>query len=225
ARLCRTEKLLVDHISRLRALGLGAAVIDVLDRKVELVVVAFATAEFATIGQHPRQRDAVLVIERHHPVVEDLGRGDRGLAVIEFGEGDLGIGINKGLLIDPPDALQGADVKRVLGAAIAGALAFRTRHAPPCRPWPSRARRSAPRSTGCRPAPPWLRAPSAGASSTSNRGAATHSAPRPAKSTARAASGPLRRVLGPRPAARSPSRPPPVRCRPGCGSSGSAFCG
>jgi hypothetical protein len=36
---------------RLRALGLGAAVIDVLDREVELVVVAFATAEFgATIG-------------------------------------------------------------------------------------------------------------------------------------------------------------------------------
>ena len=29
----------------------------------------------------------------------------------------------------------------------------RTRRAPPCRPWPSRARRSGPRSTGCRPAP------------------------------------------------------------------------
>ena len=76
ARLCRTKKLLVDHISRLRALGLGAAVIDVLDREVELVVVAFAAAEFgATVSQHPRQPDAILIIERQHPIIEDLGRG------------------------------------------------------------------------------------------------------------------------------------------------------
>jgi hypothetical protein len=64
-------------------------VIDVLDREVELVVVAFATAEFgATVSQHPRQLDAMLIIEWKHPIVEDLGRGDRRLAVIEFGEGD-----------------------------------------------------------------------------------------------------------------------------------------
>src|SRR6516164_4020833 len=67
---------------------------------------------------------ARLIIERQHPIVEDLGRGDRRLAVIEFGEGDLGIGIDEGLLIDPPDALQGTDIKCVLGSAIAGALAF-----------------------------------------------------------------------------------------------------
>jgi len=36
ARLCQTEKLLVDHISCLRALGLGAAVIDVLYGEIEL---------------------------------------------------------------------------------------------------------------------------------------------------------------------------------------------
>ena len=105
----------------LRAFGLGAAVIDVFDREVELVVVAFATAEFgAAIGQHPRQPKAVLVIERQHPIVEDLGRGNRGLAVIKFGKGDLGIGVDEGLLIDPPDALQGADIKRVLGAGLSG---------------------------------------------------------------------------------------------------------
>src|SRR5215467_3732449 len=54
------------------ALGLGAAVIDVLDREVELVVVAFAAAEFgATVSQHPRQPDAMLIIERQHPIIED----------------------------------------------------------------------------------------------------------------------------------------------------------
>src|SRR6516225_7909135 len=31
----------------------------------------------------------------------------------------------KGLLIDPPDTLQGTDIKRVLGSAIAGALALK----------------------------------------------------------------------------------------------------
>src|SRR5215831_6501337 len=39
----------------LRALGLGAAVIDVLNGKVELVFVALGAAKFgAAIGQHPR---------------------------------------------------------------------------------------------------------------------------------------------------------------------------
>src|SRR6516165_1320462 len=57
-------------------------------------------------------------------VIEDLGRGDRGLAVIQLGEGDLGIGVDEGLLIDPPDALQRADIEGVLGAAITGTLAL-----------------------------------------------------------------------------------------------------
>ena len=73
------------------ALGLGAAVVDVLNGEIELVLVALGAAKLgAAIGQHARQPDAVLVIEQYHPIIEDLGRGDRGLAVIEFGEGDLG---------------------------------------------------------------------------------------------------------------------------------------
>ena len=59
----------------------------------------------AAIGQHARQADAVLVVERHHPVVQDLGCGDRGLAIVQLGEGDLGVGIDEGLLIDPPTPL------------------------------------------------------------------------------------------------------------------------
>lgn len=39
----------------------------------------------------------MLVIERHHPVVEELGRGARRLAIIELGEGELGIGVDEGL--------------------------------------------------------------------------------------------------------------------------------
>ena len=40
---------------RLRAFGLGAAVIDVLDREIELVIVALGAAKLgAAIGQHAR---------------------------------------------------------------------------------------------------------------------------------------------------------------------------
>lgn len=59
----------------------------------------------AAVGQHLRQPNAVLVIKRRRPVIEVLDRGDRGLAVIELDEGDLGIGVDEGLLIDRPEAL------------------------------------------------------------------------------------------------------------------------
>src|SRR5262245_23765095 len=115
---------LTDSIG-LRALGLGAAVVDVLDGEVELVFMALGPAKLgAAIGQHARQPYTVLVIDRHHPVVEDLGSSDRGLAVIEFCKADLGVCVDDGLLIDPADALQGTDVKGILRAAIAGAFAL-----------------------------------------------------------------------------------------------------
>jgi hypothetical protein len=100
----------------LRALGLGAGVIDVFDGQVKLVFVAVAAAEFgAAVGQHPRQPDTVLVIERHDPVIEDLGRGNRCLAIVELGKGHLGVGVDDTLLVDPPDPLQRADIERVPG--------------------------------------------------------------------------------------------------------------
>ncbi len=54
-------------------------------------------------------------------VGEDFGRGDRSLAVVEFGEGDLGVGIDHRLLVDPPDALRLAPrhlVQRDLAALV-----------------------------------------------------------------------------------------------------------
>ena len=64
------------------------------------------------------------VVERHDPIVEEIGGGDRRLAVIELGEGDLGVGVDEGLLVDAPDPLHVADVERVLGAAIARTFAL-----------------------------------------------------------------------------------------------------
>src|SRR6202040_1040096 len=89
-----------------------------------LVFMALIATELgAAVGQHPRQPDAVLVIKRHHPAIEDLVRGDRCLAIVQLGEGDLGVGVDEGLLIDPANALQRADIEGVLRPAVAWALA------------------------------------------------------------------------------------------------------
>lgn len=59
-----------------------------------------------------------------HAVVQQLGRGQRGLAVVELGETHLRVGVDGGLLVDTAYPLQGADVEGVLRDAIAGVLAF-----------------------------------------------------------------------------------------------------
>ena len=64
------------------------------------------------------------VEERDHPVVEQIGCRDRRLAIVELGAGDLGVGIDEGLLVDAPNSLQIADIERILGAAIAWMLAL-----------------------------------------------------------------------------------------------------
>ena len=61
----------------------------------------------------------MLLEERQHPIVQNLRRGDWRLAVVELGEGHLGVGIDEGLLIDVAHALHVADIEGVLGAAIA----------------------------------------------------------------------------------------------------------
>ncbi len=57
--------------------------------------------------------------ERQHAVVQNLGRGDRRLAIVELGEGDLGVGVDERPLVDPAaHPLQIAHVKGILGATI-----------------------------------------------------------------------------------------------------------
>src|SRR5208282_4466209 len=102
--------------------SLGAAVVDVLNRQVQFVLVVFTLAAVfrAAIGEHAQQRNLVLFEERQHAIIEQVGRHQSGLAVIEFGESDLGVGVEKRLLIDTTDALDRADIVGVLGAEIAG---------------------------------------------------------------------------------------------------------
>src|SRR5215469_10749172 len=71
---------------RLRALGLGARVIDVLDRKIQLILVPFGVAAelAAAASQHAQELDIVLLEEWQHAVIEQIGRRDGHLAVVEL---------------------------------------------------------------------------------------------------------------------------------------------
>lgn len=103
-------------------LGLGPGMVDVLHCQIELVLVAVGrpTVLGAAIGEDPEQRNLVPLEEGHHPVVQQIGRGEWGLGVAELGEGDLAVGVHEGLLVNPAHALERADVKGVLGSAAAG---------------------------------------------------------------------------------------------------------
>lgn len=110
--------------------------LDVVQGQVELVIVCFRPAAVfrATVVQHADQSHTLLLEEWQDTVVEQVGRGDRRLGRIELGGGPLRIRVDKGLLVNAPDALDGADVKRVLAAELTGGLPSRPRRAPHRRP-------------------------------------------------------------------------------------------
>ena len=56
----------------------------------------------------------MLFEERDYPIIEHVGRGDRVLAIIEFDESELAVGINEGLLVDAAHAFDHTHVVGVL---------------------------------------------------------------------------------------------------------------
>ena len=52
-----------------------------------------------TVPNMGAEPDVMPVEERQHPVVQQVGSGDRCLSVVEFGECHLGIGVDEGLLV------------------------------------------------------------------------------------------------------------------------------
>jgi hypothetical protein len=83
-------------------------------------------------------------------IIEQIGRRDRRLAILELGEAYLGKGVDEGLLVDASNALQIADIERIPGAAVPWMLALElavclflglgTRRVPLSRSWPFPAR-------------------------------------------------------------------------------------
>jgi hypothetical protein len=62
--------------------------------------------------------------ERHDTIIEQIGCRRRCLAAVEFGKCHLRVGIDKGPLLEAPQAFEGTDIKGVLRAAVVGALRF-----------------------------------------------------------------------------------------------------
>ena len=116
----------LDDSIRLRVLGLGTGVIHVLNGQVQLVLVMLGVAAIlrAAVRQHAGELHLLSVVEGHDAVIQQVGRGERRLTIVELGEGHLRVGVDEGLLVDAPDPLHVADVEGVLGAAIARALAL-----------------------------------------------------------------------------------------------------
>ena len=57
----------------------------------------FATELAAAVSQHAQELDIVLLEEWQHAVIEQIGRRDGHLAVVELGKAYLGIGVDEGL--------------------------------------------------------------------------------------------------------------------------------
>ena len=82
--------------------------IDIFDRQVQFVLLAFgrATIFCAAVGQHPLQRYPVLVEKRDYPIVKQVRRHQWSLAIVQLGEGQFRIGIERCLLIYATHALK-----------------------------------------------------------------------------------------------------------------------
>ncbi len=74
------------------------------------------------VGQDGQQTPPLLLEPGQHPVIEPVGGHQRLAAVIQLGEGHLAIGIDEGLLVDPPNPLERANIERILGAQLARML-------------------------------------------------------------------------------------------------------
>jgi hypothetical protein len=52
---------------------------------------SFAAELAAAVSPHAQELNIMLLEERQHTIVEQIGGRDRRLAIIELGEGDLGV--------------------------------------------------------------------------------------------------------------------------------------
>ena len=66
-----------------------------------LVVIRRPAILGAAIGEHTTERNPVVLVERQHPVIQQVGRGEGRLAIVQLGEAHLRVSINPRLLIDP----------------------------------------------------------------------------------------------------------------------------
>ena len=66
----------------------------------------------------------MLFKERQHSVIEQIRNCNRSLAIVELGNANLAVGINKRLLIDPSPPLESSYIEGVLSSALPGTFAL-----------------------------------------------------------------------------------------------------
>src|SRR6202045_4267031 len=94
----------LDNAICLWALRLGPRMVNVFHREIKLVVVMLGIAAIfrAAVGRHTAEPHLLFVEERQDAIVQEIVRCDwRLLPIIEFGEGDLRVGVDEGLRPTP----------------------------------------------------------------------------------------------------------------------------
>ena len=76
------------------------------------------------IRQDAQQADPVLGKAGDHAVVQQVRSRDGRLLCVEFANGHAGVGIDKSLLVDAPDALHCANIVGVLAAEMTRMVAL-----------------------------------------------------------------------------------------------------
>jgi hypothetical protein len=87
--------------------------------------------EHPEVSQDAAQPHFPRIIERDDAIVDEIGRSNGRLAVIELGEGDLCVSVDESLLVDASGPLYVADVEPYAERAIAPGIRFRTRQGLP----------------------------------------------------------------------------------------------
>ena len=90
--------------------------VNVIDRQEELKVVLVGPAAIfrAPVSHDPQHRQVMLIMERQHPVIEQISGSDGRFGRVKLGMRHLAVCVHISLLIDPPDALERADIEGVL---------------------------------------------------------------------------------------------------------------
>jgi len=97
---------LTDPIA-LRRFHPGLTVLHVLQGQVKLILVVLSipTKTPSPIGEDPEERNPMPLIKGQYPVVEQIGRHQGILPIIDLGEPHFAVRINERLLVNPSYSL------------------------------------------------------------------------------------------------------------------------
>lgn len=88
------------------------------------MVLPLAAVFRAPVSQNPQQGNIMFLEKGNHSIVEQIRSYQSILAVVKFGKTHLGIGVDKGLLVNATNTFERANIEGVLRAQVSGMLGF-----------------------------------------------------------------------------------------------------